>query len=136
MSEKDAFTFLFEILKDLNKSYVENVMATLGFILLSMGWMVTSEKAREFLRQNRPMRIGALIVIFTIAIIHSGVSIALWYVSNEKHQQIVALNYTTAEYFEVYRLTRLHVALNLLMNLSAFGLLAGLVAYTKRSAAK
>ena len=131
MSEQDAFVLLFDILKDLNKSYVENVMATLGFVLLAMGWIVTSDKAREFIGGNKNVRGAAIFLIVAIAIIHSAISIVLLKISHNQFEQIVDLNYTKFEYFSVYKLSIAHVALNLVMNIGAFTLLGWLVVSTR-----
>lgn len=69
MTQKEFFLFLFEILKKLNASYVGNTMATLGFILLAIGWIVTSDKARIFLSSSKIVKFGSIGVIIVIALI-------------------------------------------------------------------
>jgi hypothetical protein len=131
MDNPEAFKFLFEILKDLNKSYVNNVMNTLAFALLAIGWVVTSEKSRSFLGSFNLIRFGSMAVVGIIALIHSVICIAGYFISASKLTQLTALNYAEVNYFNIYNLNGWHVLLNLVMNLSVFGLLMLLIFKTK-----
>ncbi len=134
MDNPEAFQFLFEILKDLNKSYFHNVMNTLAFVLLAIGWVVTSEKSRSFLGSSNLIRFGSMAVVGLIALIHSFICIAGYFVSASKFTQLTALNYVEVNYFNMYKLNGWHVLLNLVMNLSVFGLLMLLIFKTKEKA--
>jgi len=131
MDDLETFKFLFEIFKDQNKSYFQNVMGTLGFVLLAIGWVVTSEKSRSFLASSALVKFGAITVVGVIALIHSTISIGAYYVSAQKFNQLVALKFTEVQYYEMYKLNGWHVKLNLLMNLAVFGLLMLLIFNSK-----
>lgn len=131
MDNLETFRFLFEILKDLNKSYFQNVMSTLGFVLLAIGWVVTSEKSRSFLGSSKSIRFSSVAVVGIISMIHSILSIGAYFLSASKFTQLVNLNYVDLNYFNMYKLNGWHVSLNLLMNLSVFGLLMLLIFKTK-----
>lgn len=73
-------------------------------------------------------------VISLIALIHSSVCIAGYFVSASKFTQLTALNYVDVNYFNTYKLNGWHVLLCLVMNLSVFGLLMLLIFKTKEKA--
>ncbi len=133
MENPEAFNFLFDILKDLNKSYSQNVMSTLGFILLTIGWIITSDKSRSFLSSSNSIRFSAIAVVGIIALIHSVVCIGAYCVTEAKFTQLVSLKYANVDYFQIYKLSGWHVSLNLVMNLALFGLLIFLIFKTKGS---
>lgn len=131
MTPKEFFMFLFEILKNLNASYVENTMATLGFILLAIGWIITSEKARTFLSSDKTVKLVSISVIAVIALIHTIVSLAIWEESDQIFEQLKMLMYMNEKYYDLYKLELCHVILNLIMNLLAFALLIVLILKSK-----
>ncbi len=134
MDNPEAFQFLYEILKNLHKSYVQDVMNTLAFVLLAIGWVVTSEKSRSFLGRSNLIRFGSMTVVGIIALIHSFICIAGYFVSASKFTQLTGLNYISVDYFNMYKLHGWLVFLNLVMNNSVFGLLMLLIFKTKNEA--
>ena len=51
------FNFAYGSLKDVHKGYVTDVMKALAFLILCIGWFITSDKSRNFFKKNRIVRI-------------------------------------------------------------------------------
>ena len=133
MDSPDTFEFVFEILKDLNKSYFQNVMSTLGFAVLGIGWIITSDKSRSFLASSEHVRLAAMAVVAVIALIHTVISIGAFVAIADKFTALININEELAIYAEIYRVNGWHIAANLLMNLAVFGLLILLIYKTEQS---
>ena len=135
MESGEVFQFVFSTYQDLNKSYFRNVMSTLGFVLLSIGWIITSDKSRVFLGRSNQIRRSSIGGVAVIALIHPVICVGAYFVSAEQYAQLEEIKYVDVTYFEIYTLNALHVALNLVMHLSVFGLLMLLIARTKDTCA-
>src|SRR5436190_16535836 len=58
------FEFLFEELKTIAGSYMSYTITTSASILVVIGWLVTSDKAREFIGPSSAIkRVGTLVVL-------------------------------------------------------------------------
>ena len=81
MGEQETFKLIYDSLVDFHKAYVTNVMNTLAFIVIATGWILTSDKSRDYLSRNKTGRWVSLFVIVIIAVIHTVVSVGLYQVS-------------------------------------------------------
>ena len=64
MSIHDQFELLLATLKEVHTVYRENVMGTLGLILIGVGWVITSKDARYFLSQHRLTRYARVLFFY------------------------------------------------------------------------
>ena len=53
MSKKEKFESAYEALADIYTRYLEDVMKTIVFILIAIGWVLNSEKRREAIARNK-----------------------------------------------------------------------------------
>lgn len=127
MDKQESFRVLLETAKDAYKLYVQNVMGTLGVLLLAIGWMVTSKESRNFLGDTDSIRILSIVVIVFLAFAHTAVCLFAYRVAAKKFVQLQDLDYADVEYFESYKLPKWMVGVNLIMNLFFFAILLCLV---------
>jgi hypothetical protein len=123
MEIADRFDLVYEALIDFYKSYVANVNNTLAVIVVSIGWVLTSDKCRSFLTSNRYAYRLSLAVIASIALIHSLVSVGYYLISQRQMELLQKLKYVPAEYYELYSVNLTQLAINLVLNLLMFSLL-------------
>jgi hypothetical protein len=67
-----------EALKIHLAEYLNTVWKTMAFIMVALGWILSSKDAREFLASHRSIRYSALIVIVLLAIAHFSTLSALY----------------------------------------------------------
>ena len=67
---KEKHDFIYESFKDIYSSYGIDVMKILAFLVLCIGWFITSDKSRDFYKKNRTVRISSIIALIVLGIIH------------------------------------------------------------------
>jgi hypothetical protein len=132
----DLFDLVYEAQIDLYKTYIANVMNTLAFIIIAIGWMLTSEKCRGYLSENRLANRLSLIAVLIVAIIHSLVSIFMYMMSQEKACLLNKLNYIDCKYYEHYIISPAQMIASLLLNLTMLALLFMIILTLHRSKPK
>ena len=136
MDLKDRFNLLYASLVDTFKGYVENVMKTLASIILTMGWILTSDTSRKFLAERKTAYVMVLGAIIIVASLHTCVSIAYYFRSQEKIDLLSKVKegdhqYVEPSYYLSYKITPSIIVVNLMMNLSLFAVLFMMI-YTLR----
>ena len=121
------FRLAYDALMETFKAYVSIVVQTAGFILLAIGWVLTSDKARSYLGANHLARRIALGAIVVIAAIHLGVSWGYYKLSEKFVVLLDNLNYVEHVFYERYEITMAILWMNGLLNLVLFALLFTLV---------
>jgi hypothetical protein len=129
LNDNEKFTLLYQSLIDVMNGYVENVMKTLASTIIAIGWMVTSEKSREFLASPNASSYFylSLTAIVVISIIHAGASIGLHLRSQKIMLLLLNLDVAEPKYYEGYQITAPHLIANLIMNLSLFAILFSMI---------
>jgi hypothetical protein len=64
------YDIIYGSLKDLHSEYIIDVMKTIALLTIGLGWLVTSDKSREFFKKNRTARISSIIIIALLCIIN------------------------------------------------------------------
>lgn len=52
------------------EAYLHNFWATLGFLILAIGWFLTSKESRNFLKEHRIVRLSCSISVGLLFVIH------------------------------------------------------------------
>lgn len=125
MKKPEKFNLLHTLLIDILKTYSDNTMKTLASVIIALGWIVTSDKAREFLASEDAIFYYylSLISILFISIIHVGASNRFYKWSQKTVEMLSRLNFAEPEYYEDYMITKPLLIGNLIMNLSLFTIL-------------
>lgn len=129
MDVKDKFDLLYESLKDEFKGYIESLGKTWAFIVLTMGWLLTSQQSRDFLAKQRAAYWWLLMAIIVTGILHVGVCNSYYRRSQKKFNILIRefsdsdSPYIEKEYYVSYKITPLMVWTNLLLSLFLFAAL-------------
>ncbi len=74
MNPREKFDLLLESLKDIQGEFLADNMKVIGFLLIAIGWLVTSEKSRAYLK-SRPVvgyfAIGCIIIASGIHVLYN-----------------------------------------------------------------
>jgi hypothetical protein len=127
MTDNKKFTWLYDALKDIIKSYMDNVMKTLASIVIAIGWIVTSGEARQFLGEQPVFyhRL-ALTAIVIAGLIHTFASTQFYRQSRRKMQQLKTVN-IAPQLYDQYAITFPVFIANLILNLALLGILFAMV---------
>lgn len=99
MNHEDKFKLQYESLQDTFKGYVENVMKTLASIVVAIGWILTSDKSRDFLSMQRTAYVWVLVAIIVMSILHAVVSVNYYFRSQKKIALLEDLDYVERAYY-------------------------------------
>jgi hypothetical protein len=132
-SEK-KFEILFGSLKDKYNDYVADVMKTLAFLILCIGWFVTSDKSRDFFRRTVYIRFASIIALVVLAAIHCEACLSTLKSSHMAADNLRELSYIMPEYYESYIITPGRVIANLIQNTILFGVLVVILFFMKKPA--
>lgn len=117
----------YQALVDEYKVYVDDVVKSLGFIVIALGWVVTSDGARTFLKGNHANKV-ALVAIAILAVCNFAVYLGHYTRSTRLQRLITSLDPDCYEVTRNYLLTPLHIAVNCTTIGALFALLLVLVA--------
>jgi len=122
-----------QALKDLNASYVDTIGKVIGFQLVAIGWMLTSDKARSFLSSSKIANSAFLLVGFICLLGHSAIVFRMF----DRCRALVASLATSPELSHViaaYELTPVRITANYIAVFGLFAVLAliGVVLRTHR----
>ena len=123
---KEKFDMIYTSMTHLSKEYVDDVMKTIAFLLLAIGWIVTSDRSRAFLSTEN-VNLTALIAIVFIALTHVLLSIGAFRTSQVKMRLLEDLDYVSREYYAGDRVTGLLLIANLALHLALFATLFALI---------
>lgn len=122
---KDKHDLVYESLKDKYKSYGTDVMKTLAFLLICIGWFITSDKSRNFFKKNRVVRISSIIALVMIGMIHIRASINSYISSQNIISELLSLHYLDLDpkFYENYEITINQLITNMIQNTVLFTVL-------------
>jgi hypothetical protein len=132
----DAAQFNFQLLYDAfrnnHDTYVRGVWSTITAVLVAIGWLLTSETTREFLRKSDPSRRLALFGIMVAGIIHLLVLAQVWDVSARLTTLLASDPYVVQqrlapEYYRQFTVPTRYVVVSGLLDGTLFVVLGGLV---------
>jgi len=99
-SSTEAFTLLYEQLKYFHDGLYEGGYKVVGSFLLIIGWIVTSDKARQVLHESSVARVVSATSIVVCAIGSVFLTLLLQRKSAHTAQLLERLNYFPREYYE------------------------------------
>lgn len=99
VTDAERFTLLHDSLGALSTDYGNDVLKTIGSLLLAIGWLMMSQASRKFLRDNRQVRGTALVVVPLMAVSNAVWLINRFVVSEGKVRLLRELNYVSEAYY-------------------------------------
>lgn len=132
--EKSALAYA--ALKDISSNHYVDAMKTLGFLIVAIGWLITSPKTREYFGRLKSIRTLSIIAVAILGIIHIASCLDYYIRSQEMANLLEGLRYFDVEYFDQYRLETQQVVLNIVQNIALFALLIVLLCSSGKTAQK
>lgn len=130
MDKQQKIDCFYDALISEYKAYIDDVIKSIGFLILALGWVLTSKNAQALFGQpNMATIVIGGIVILMIANLF--VYFSHYNRSARLSEKILDLDHDCADIVDNYRLTCKHIVLNLFTILSLFGLLITLVLQLK-----
>ena len=133
VSAEQRFKLLHDSLRDLSKNFANDVLKTVGSLLLVIGWLMMSEGSRKFLGQNLTAWRTALVVIPVMAVTNTVWLIDRFRVSEKKVDLLKGLKYLEEGYYASDRITLVVMVTDTVLHLALFAVLFGFV-YSQRGA--
>ena len=97
---KEKFDVLFTKLKSYHDSALDSTFKVVGLLLLMIGWAVTSDSARNVLKNDSFVRRGAIVAILLGAIVYVVTALHVYYMSKKKIlNSLDHLGYMPKEYY-------------------------------------
>ena len=127
VSAEQRFKLLRDSLRDLSKNFANDVLKTVGSLLLAIGWLMMSEESRDFLRQNSTAWLTALVVIPVLAVTNTVWLIDRFRVSENKVDLLEGLKYLEEGYYASDRITLVVMVTDTILHLALFAVLFGFV---------
>ena len=90
MDEIDA---LINVLKDIRGEFIADNLKAIGFFLLVLGWLITSEKTRAFLKENPGIRTLALLTVIVAGLTHTSYVLISFIASQRQVKWVRAFDY-------------------------------------------
>lgn len=121
-SAKEQFDLLYAKLVYYRDSAIESVFKVVGFLVLATGWIITSDKAREFVSSDPLVRWSAVTVIVFVAVTFAVIATQVTRQSLQTFEALKELNYMPVSYFQDVvanpRVAALFVATDLAISLA------------------
>ena len=84
------FARLYDVIIDIYRTYTTNFVWTVGLLTLANGWFLSSSSGRDFIRSSVPAYLGAILVVSTVGLLHTGGSWMYYRRSKERIAQLVS----------------------------------------------
>lgn len=111
MTDIERIKLLIDMMKDNYSFYISNMWSTLGLIVLAIGWLLTSGKAKNYMSTSLHARSIATLTVIVTGFIQALVSLRFYTVSSEITQLILA--FQKEIYYETYLISRSRYLFNL-----------------------
>ncbi len=131
---KARFDILFGQMKANRDGYIHAIWATVGFLIMSIGWLLTSGQAGSFLHKQERARRYAHYIIQIIAILHIVTLLHYSHVSSALMETMRTLGYIEKNaldaYLSRYEISMINALFSTLINLTLFYFLDKLIIET------
>src|SRR5689334_16519625 len=97
-TKKEQFELLYGILKAYHDSSLDTALKAMGFLLLVMGWVLTSENARVFLARDQALQWASIAVLAMAAVLFALFARRVLLESRATFRALEALDYIPVQY--------------------------------------
>ena len=118
---REQFDRLSTSLANLSDEYTADMIGTISFLLLVLGWFIMSERSREYLHTNRLARRAALTAIPSVALMNALLISGVYTASQAKVRALEHLDYLGPDYYGEDEITLTLLIANLAIHLVLFG---------------
>jgi hypothetical protein len=120
---KDKFNYTYQSCVDNFNKYLDHVYKTIGTLIIILGLIASSDKAREFLQNEKWLRIAILVTTIIASVIHVSCMFDYYRESVELIKLLKNIDYIGPEYYGRYHVKRHKVIRNAICILSLYGVL-------------
>ena len=113
-----AFDVSLDALKNNAQQYSDNVINTVSFLLIGIGWVLTSQETRTLIGSKRWVRALLLIALTLIMTAHITVLFARKYASAYLLSSLGTISLIPFEYYRYYQITGFQLASSLVVDVS------------------
>ena len=131
MENTKRLDLFYDALKDEYKSYVDDVVKSIGFLVVAIGWIMTSDGARAFLT-NGQVNTVALACTVVLGACNLVIYIGHYFRSARLKQQILLLDSEASELVANYAIRVVHIVVNSVTMGGFFVLLVLLISSLRR----
>ncbi|HEV2883462.1 MAG TPA: hypothetical protein VGW36_01315 [Pyrinomonadaceae bacterium] len=100
---KELLDYSYKILLDSYNKYLDNVFKTIGFLLLTIGWLITSDKSRMFFQEDRRARIIFLVGIVLMWLVNAASLFDNYFEGTRIIESIEKIDYMDPVLFDRYK---------------------------------
>lgn len=106
MEPQEHFKILLEALKGYQTSFLDSGYKTLGFMVIALGWLITSDGARKFLTTHENIRLAALLFLGLGVIGYGFMAYRVYSLSRSVLIKLERLGYASREVYEHYAISK------------------------------
>ena len=106
MDSQEQFKILLDALKGYQASFLDSGYKTLGFMVVALGWLITSDGARKFLQAHWHIRLAALVFLGLGVIGYGFMAYRGYALSRSVYAKLEQLNYAKREVYEHYVISK------------------------------
>ena len=106
LQQSDTFKMLLDALKGYQASALDSGYKGLGFMVVALGWLVTSEGARGFLGSQAIVRWAFVTFLILSGVCYGFMSYRVYALSRSVARRLAALDYSPPEVYEHYVIKR------------------------------
>ena len=125
--DQRTFELLFEALKKNEADFVDSSLKTTGFLLISLGWVVSSETTRAFFIQSSAAKLAAQFTIVAGAFTYIWITAARQNKSRQILARLKSMEYIDPSYLRFYATDWIYLVAALLFVLPIFTVLFFLI---------
>jgi len=126
--ERDKFRLLLEQLQDNAKTFRANLWGTMGFLVLVIGSLITSQTLQSALSTSPNTAQLTFGVTFFIVVMHTLVLAGVYFRSKRIMFAMKALGYVEPKFYKYYSITLAHLSASASIDLALFVLIAIIIA--------
>ena len=120
---KDKFSYTYQSFVDNFNKYLDHVYKTIGTLIIIMGLIASSDKAREFLQHEKWLRIAILVTTSIASVVHVLCMVDYYRESIQVIKLLKSIDYIGPEYYGRYQVKGHKVIRNAICILSLYGVL-------------
>jgi hypothetical protein len=130
---KAAFALLYDSLKGYQSGFVDGGLKVTGFLLIVLGWLLTSKEARDYLARDMIGRTIAVISLITASLMYASITYRVYLRSNTVFAQLARLNYLPVETYQDHVIQPFAVVIFILSNFGLSCVLAFFIMRLRRT---
>jgi hypothetical protein len=102
LSRAEVFKALFEALKDYQSKALDSGYKTLGFMVVALGWLMTSKDTRDFLHSHSDVRCASVGFLVVGGFCYLFMSRRMYKLSQSIAKKLDTLNYASHDVYDHY----------------------------------